>query len=218
MPWEQQSPINVQPTVRSSTPPGFLALAWSKALDGFLHEGPHGIEVLFPSDSEVFLDLEAKRFHLRNFHFHHPSEHFFEANVFPGELHLVHQNLADLSYTVVAFFLEIDNTESNIDKENTLIEAFQHARKSHESATIPLEPQWWLPPHDNRLLRYEGSLTTEPFTESVTWLVFPTPKLISVSLFCEIFGSHPQEARKIQPLNRRYVLDLLVDITVAEPA
>ncbi len=218
MKWKQQSPINLPPTVSATTPADYLELAWSKAIDGFLHQGPHGIEVLFGTDSDVFLRLEGKPFHLRNFHFHHPSEHCLNADAFHGELHLVHQNLSDLSYAVVGVFLSIDNSQSETDQMKELIQSFQRSHKSVSGPAkpIPLQPQSWLPPSYERLLRYEGSLTTEPFTESVTWLVLPDPKPISETLFAAIFGCHPQEARGLQSLDRRYILDLEVNIKLSK--
>jgi len=62
-------------------------------------------------------------------------------------------------------------------------------------------------PADRGSFRYEGSLTTPPCSEIVTWNVFVHPTELS-SEEIEAFASlYPNDARPVQPLNRRFVLD-----------
>lgn len=213
MTWPQQSPINLQPTVEATAPRNYLRLAWSQAVDGFRHGGAHGVEVLFGTRDTNYLELEGKRFHLRQFHFHHPSEHLLEANAFDGELHVVHQNLEDLSLAVIGIFLKVDLRLEDDQESADTAAAFTRLHETCSQVPLP-PPVWWLPGNRDRILRYEGSLTTEPFTESVSWIVLPEPRVIGVNLFTKIFGSHPQSARGIQALNRRFILDLKVKIAI----
>jgi carbonic anhydrase len=210
MAWEQQSPINLEATVSADGPRDYLRLAWSSALDGFSVVGDHGREIIFPLSDDKYLELQGKPFRLRSFHFHHPCEHLLNGKQFLGELHIVHQNVEDCSLAVIGIFLGIDPDARDNKELVALAECFQRAKES--PCVIPLRPSWWLPDKRERVFRYEGSLTTPPFTESVSWIVLPEPKLVSKELFHAIFGSHPQKARGIQPLNRRYVLDLGIKI------
>jgi carbonic anhydrase len=214
MPWEQQSPIHFQSTIRADAPKGYLRLSWSKAIDGFRRDGDHGVEVLFGVTPHNYLELAGKRYHLRQFHFHHPSEHLLGARTFDAEIHLVHQNLEDSSFAVVGIFLSIDTSSEDCEEAATLANSFLAARET--SSPFPLIPACWLPDKRDRILRYEGSLTTDPFTESVSWIVFPDAKPITPALFKAIFGGHPQKARAIQAINRRYVLDLAVGIEMVQ--
>ncbi len=214
MGWEQQSPINLRATISADAPKDYLRLSWSTAVDGFRRDGDHGVELLFGVTPDKYLDLAGKRFHLRQFHFHHPSEHLLDATTFDAEVHLVHQNLDDLSLAVVGIFLSVDASAKESKETTALAEYFLSAKDT--TTPIPLKPQWWLPEKRDRILRYEGSLTTEPFTESVSWIVLPEPKSITPELFTAIFGSHPQEARAIQAHNRRYILDLAVKVVLTK--
>ena len=214
MAWQQQSPINLRPTVSADAHKDYLRLSWSSAIDGFRRDGEHGVEVLFGVTPDKYLDLDGKRFHLQRFHFHHPSEHLLDAKTFDGELHLVHQNLDDLSIAVVGIFLTVDSSIKDSREMSGIAESFQKACGT--PVPIPVKPTWWLPEKRDRILRYEGSLTTDPFTESVWWIVLPEAKAISLEVFSAIFGSHPQKARAIQPRDRRYILDLAVKIAMAK--
>lgn len=217
MPWEQQSPINVKATFKSKAPRNYLRLNWLGAANGFCVDGHHGVDVIFEPQSANYLELAGKKFTLRSFHFHHPAEHLIDGSLYDGEVHLVHQNLDDCTLAVVGVCLKVD---MSLSATTTQFETcFTDAKDSKLQCCFPLEPKDWLPDKLDRILRYEGSLTTPPYTESVSWIVFPEPKSISPRLFQAVFGTKPQEARPIQPLNRRYVLDLAVTISIskAEP-
>ena len=214
MAWAQQSPINLRATINADAPKDYLRLSWSAVAEGFRRDGDHGVEVLFGVTPDKYLDLAGKRFHLRQIHFHHPSEHLLDATTFDAEVHLVHQNLDDLSIAVVGIFLSVDFSAKATREAAALAKCFLSAKDA--TTPIPLKPQWWLPEKRDRILRYEGSLTTEPFAESVSWIVFSEPKSVNSELFNAIFGSHPQQARAIQPHNRRYILDLAVKVDLTD--
>ncbi len=215
MAWDQQSPINLRASFTSKAPAGYLHLAWGTAIDGFLHHGDHGVEVIFPPTPSKYLELEGKRFVLRQFHLHHPAEHLIEGTLHDAELHVVHQNLDDATFAVVGVPLTVDPNAKENREAVGWVKSFAAAREN-KTVAIPLKPASWLPVNHDRIYRYEGSLTTEPFTETVSWIVFPEPKAISPALFAAIFGEHPQKARGIQARNRRFVLDLDVSISIAK--
>lgn len=214
MPWDQQSPINLAATVSGDAPKDYLRLAWSAANEGFLHDGDHGIEILFGVSPDHYVDLSGKRFVLRHFHFHHPSEHLIEGQQEDAELHVVHQNLEDCTLAVVGIMLSVDAEYKETKEALAIADSFRKARET--KTPIPTRPSWWLPEERDRLFRYEGSLTTPPYTEAVSWIIFQETKSISSALFTAIFGEHPQKARAIQPLSRRYVLDLAVKLVMAK--
>ena len=62
-----------------------------------------------------------------------------------------------------------------------------------------------LPPLMNSFYRYEGSLTTPPCSEGVTWIVMSTPMHVSkktIAKFHKILGNNN---RPVHPLNGRHI-------------
>lgn len=61
----------------------------------------------------------------------------------------------------------------------------------------------WIEPqaHCKGYYTYRGSLTTEPYFESVTWIIYPNPIKVStdqVSLFRQLLSTHHCEKQTIK--------------------
>lgn len=118
-------------------------------------------------------------------HVHSPSEHSLEGRRYEGEVHFVHVR-ADGELVVVAVFLEIG-------KENPAIEQMLQnepntpGEATHHPTRLFFDPRTLLPPKSvsttgqltGRYFRYEGSLTTPPCTEGVSWIVLAEPAQLS---------------------------------------
>ena len=68
-------------------------------------------------------------------------------------------------------------------------------------------------PENRDSFRYDGSLTTPPFTEGVRWIVLAEPITLSkrqIEAFRELFEAG--NSREVQPLNRRAVLSDAEDL------
>lgn len=196
-----QSPINLQAYIQAQ-PLLDLQLHW-KLSSGVIERTDHGLEIVFPYDPTNYASLNGKPFLLRGMHFHYPSEHFLDGRKFDAELHIVHQNSEDASYMVLGVFLEIVDKFEEDEEEIT---SFAKAVKDN-ARVIDTMPLNWVPAKDARVLRYEGSLTTSPYTETVSWAVLKESKKITQAIFNLIFGSAGPHARDLQPLNRRYILE-----------
>ena len=82
---------------------------------------------------------------------------------------------------------------------------FDHLPNDHHSVKLSADPARLLP-SDSRFVEYEGSLTTPPCTEGVTWLVMTTPIAASteqIDTFARLF---PHNNRPLRPLNGRRLL------------
>jgi carbonic anhydrase len=143
-------------------------------------------------------------FHLRNdlgdlnvqaelikIHLHTPSEHDLDSHDLGGEIHLIHKITKPVGgselFVLGVFFNEVKkkSTSKSDDKHETLIHsaffkmwsnAVGKSEQKEETASEiqNIDPRNLLP-DTGRWFLYEGSLTTEPYSEIVSWLVFKEP-------------------------------------------
>lgn len=143
-----------------------------------------------------------KAYELKQFHFHHKSEHTVDGDSFDMECHLVHANEAG-NLLVVGVFIKEGNENSFLKQLWTdMPEVADEATKSAQEINV----ENFLPA-DLSYYHYQGSLTTPPCTEGVQWYVLAEPVEASadqISKFAKIF---PNNNRPVQILfNRRIVL------------
>lgn len=162
----------------------------------------HTIEVNYDAGSSI--TYKGVTYNLRQFHFHHPSEHTIEGVATPLEVHFVHQD-ADGNLAVVAVML----TEGDATNE-AFAAVFDHL-PAEESEVETLDASVnaaAMLPESAIYFTYTGSLTTPPCSEGVRWFVMQEPVALSaeqIEAFSAIFELN---ARPVQPLNAR---DLLLD-------
>ncbi|XP_023228027.1 carbonic anhydrase 13-like [Centruroides sculpturatus] len=193
----QQSPINID-TTSIMTDEQLLRykLTWNYESDicTALHNTGNGWQV----------DVDAKgcleggplqhNYRLQQFHCHwgdnssYGSEHTVDGKTYSGEIHLVHWN-ADLfenfkeaarcngGLAVLGVFLQLGEENSELNKLTKLMPNIAYKadktpieEKINLTAFLPKNKTFWT---------YEGSLTTPPCYESVTWIVFREPIQIS---------------------------------------
>ena len=199
-----QSPINLQAHIFAKEELD-LQLNWDLK-SGDVSRSQHGLEISFPPEKNNYATLNGKNFLLIGMHFHHPSEHYLDGDRYDGELHIVHQNLDDLSYLVIGVFLEVNGDDKKeLSRLTTFAKSVKANRTKREKVEVHAED--WVTTKKSKFLRYEGSLTTEPYTETVSWAVLKESKKISQEIFGFIFGDSEPHARALQPLNRRYVVE-----------
>ena len=116
---------------------------------------------------DASLELGGKRYALLQFHWHIASEHLRNGKTFPMEMHLVHQ-ADDGELLVVAVWIESGR------RNLALAPVFDQlpVPGTPRDATVSLGR---LLPRHTTSFRYEGSLTTPPFTEGVNWIVMAEP-------------------------------------------
>jgi carbonic anhydrase len=215
VPYDQQSPINLARPVRAEWPTNTLSIRWGRGrLTGIVTKDAHGAKVVFPLDPDRYLLLNGRRFALRSFHFHHPSEHLLDDQQLPMELHVVHQSLETCAFAVLGVFFTLADESHKPSREfvaglrDTLAQVGRKGvDRDPTPPTIEVNPHDLLPPEGYaEHYRYEGSLTTEPFTETVSWVVLRHPVLRTQEELSKLLATFHSEARGIQPLNRRFLL------------
>lgn len=165
-----------------------------------LHEMNNGHTIQVSHVSGCRVDLNDRKFKLRQFHFHAPSEHHIEGKAFPMEMHLVHQD--ELGHVlVIAVMMKTDAIQSVLSKLWKWL-----PEQSEKEVSIPLELSLTdILPTNTSHYTYSGSLTTPPCTEGVQWIVLKEPMHVTqedVDQFVHIIGHN---ARPIQPLRNRHI-------------
>lgn len=161
-----QSPINIETTA---------TLDLEQSLKIFYHKAPlqvinNGHTIEFDTTDSHYITLNKKRYDLLQFHFHAHSEHSVDGHFYPAEMHLVHKS-SDREIVVLAVQQEMHSTEEDHH-------IFDKIPEIGGEVSVELDLSSLLPNNKARFV-YDGSLTTPPCTENVTWLVFRDPVMLS---------------------------------------
>jgi carbonic anhydrase len=175
---------------------GALSIARHEHVVDFLDNG-HTIQVTYDEGST--LTVGNIEYHLRQFHFHAPSEHAVDGRHYPIELHLVHQSDAG-GLVVLGVFIEEGEPNPVI---GAVIEGLPAAagEESHFEQ-VQIDVDAFMPIMDE-YYRYEGSLTTPPCSEGVRWAVFAEPLQASAQQIEALDAAMTENNRPVQPIGSR---------------
>jgi len=191
----QQSPIDITATISARQPP--LKIGWTKRPDTIVNNG-HTIQLGFAEGNT--LDVGERRYALKQFHFHHPSEHLVEGKRFAMEVHFVHagtDGMAVVGVLVVA------------GKPNAMFKKIVSTMPREEGSPVPADPAidpGGLLPTRRAYYHYEGSLTTPPCSETVDWIVLTHPIEVDEGDIARFAKLYPMNARPVQKRDRRFIL------------
>lgn len=192
----QQSPIDLSGHVASLSRD--LSLHWKPTNFSVVNNG-HTIQANAQPGS--YLTLAGKKYDLLQFHFHSSSEHTVSGRPYSMEAHFVHKS-ADGALAVVGVFM----TPGSMHKELSKVwKGLPQTSGQTVSIAQPVDIAQLLP-SNQALYRYEGSLTTPPCSEIVSWIVFRDPMQVAGSQIASFAKLYPANARPVQALHRRFVL------------
>lgn len=214
---EQQSPIDLTEPIYADLGDKGLKIHWNGVAKGRVVQDHEGLKVGFSPDAGQYIKLGGKTYHLKSFHFHHPSEHWVNGEQFAVELHVVHKNTKDGTLAVVGIFLEVGETKSKCPELVSRLGEFL-APKSEQGEIgdlIETDPNAFLPANLDDYYRYEGSLTTPEFDETVSWAVLRTPFFMRKEELSSLIQLLGHTARFPEPLNRRFILSTFRESPVA---
>ncbi|MFC9998656.1 carbonic anhydrase [Nocardia sp. NPDC127526] len=166
---------------------------------GILHDGHTLLVRPAAADSSRIL-LGGRPFQLTQFHFHMPSEHTVDGVNSTMELHLVHRDDSG-SLAVLGILMQETAGASGFDP----LLATVPQRQGESVLTGPIDLRTLLPA-DLGQFRYEGSLTTPPCSEGVSWTVLRNPVPVSREVADRYHALFPHSNRPTQPLNGRTVI------------
>lgn len=191
-----QSPIDIRNTKKVPLPP--IQFEYKPSAFKIINTG-HSIQVDY--DPGSFISVGDKRYELRQFHFHHPSEERIEGKAYDMVVHLVHAD-SDGRLAVVAILFKIGRYSPTIQK---LWDYLPTDEASERTVTETRVNAANLVPQSSAYYTFEGSLTTPPCSEGVTWFVLKTPVEISSQQVAAFAKLYPHNARPTQPLNGRVI-------------
>ncbi|WP_311081108.1 carbonic anhydrase family protein [Paenibacillus polymyxa] len=194
---QEQSPINIEHShLKDSHMQQPLQVHYSTTKLSILNNG-HTVQVNAASPSNDIV-VDGTKFTLKQFHFHHPSEHQIEGKNAEMELHFVHQS--DSGSTAVLGVL------IQKGKENQAFSRIWSKLPKDTSQEANLEGEINLAtllPKDLHSVRYNGSLTTPPCTEHVNWTVLEQPIEMSPDQINQFAAIFPDNHRPVQQLGTR---------------
>jgi carbonic anhydrase len=207
---EQQSPIDItsQNTRFQGLPPLQFNLSSDTTLSVINNGSPDVTKTAARANVEAgagSVMLNGDTYTLQQFHFHTPAENLENGHTYPMEMHLV---FSDASNNLLVVGRWVDASDAHNPPQTSLDPIFSDLPKTttetHVFNHFDLNT---LLPSNLQSFRYDGSLTTPPFSEGVKWVDLAQPLYISqadINAYSSLFPNG--DAREIQPLNGRVVL------------
>jgi len=216
---QNQSPINID--TQQSTCDSHLRfeLNFAKGLRTFkTRTNGYSLSVHDEVSSLAATNLEGRLFEstAHEFHFHSPSEHTINNQYFDLELHIVHtaDNMAipggPKHLSVIGILFKVDDRA----KPHPFIDALD-AQNTGKAVKVDIQSLLGSKLNSKlNYLSYEGSLTTPPCTEGVTWYVIEAPQTITSNQLRVLThqrlgnlrgGAGNKNSRSVQPLNGRKI-------------
>ncbi len=162
-----------------------------------VEDNGHAIEAQV-EDSKSSITIAGTRYQLEQFHFHLPSEETIEGRRYPASLHMVHIS-DDGQIAVVGAMVKPGKPNEALSFETP------DSPGGEFESVGEIDPNLLIP-EDETAFRYDGSLTTPPCTEGVTWTVFKQPITMAPDKLNALRSTHDGNARPLQPIGQRKIL------------
>lgn len=195
---QQQSPINIRNSKKVPLP--LIRFEYKPSAFKIVNTG-HSIQVNY--DPGSFISVGDKRYELRQFHFHHPSEEQIEGMAYDMVVHLVHAD-SEGRLAVVAILIKTGISNPTIQKLWDYLPVDGGSERTVGEMKVNAAN---LLPQSFGYYTFEGSLTTPPCSEGVKWFVLKTPLEISSQQVTAFAKLYPHNTRPIQPLNGRMIIE-----------
>ena len=194
---KEQSPIDLNGQALSANVHA-PAVYWQSSKVSSVVNNGHTFQVNLEDAGKIVIDGTPYKF--LQFHFHSGSEHALHGRRYPLEVHLVHQ-AEDGRLAVVGIMFAEGERNPQLDQLINVLPGKVGEAQPYMSFNLnDFLPGSW------ESYRYEGSLTTPPCSEVVSWTVFEAPLTASREQFAVFDMFFPHSYRPPQPQNRRFVL------------
>lgn len=210
---KRQSPINI--SKKPTRAPAILQINYIPAAativtDGTTHlligttqtiiDDGHGVQVNFSSTANETILFNNETYHLKQFHMHTPSENKLHGQVYPMEIHFVHQG-ENGKVAVIGVFAQINGINTEMEKVVNNIPTIKGVEQPIKGKLLQVNA---LLPKNRPYYHFMGSLTTPPCTEGLSWIVMDEPITVSSDQIIKLkMAAGGPNARPTQPLNNR---------------
>lgn len=194
---DKQSPVNITQVVSKELPQIMLDYI---PIELFVQNTD--VNVYLKPKKEISLEYDGGRYRLLEIHMHQPGEHTIDGKRFDLEVHYVHQ-APDNHYMVIAQLFNIGH-HNKVFERLLLQMALAKGQLGKTQIEFGYNPDQLIAKHHDYYL-YNGSLTTEPCSQNVKWLVLKDTLEVTkgqVGALTDIIGYN---ARSIQPINGRMI-------------
>uniref|UniRef100_A0ACD5WMD3 Uncharacterized protein n=1 Tax=Avena sativa TaxID=4498 RepID=A0ACD5WMD3_AVESA len=198
-----QSPIDLPLSASASGDLTYLNHTYRPAEASLVNRG-HDIQVKFAAAAGT-LWINGTAYHLRQLHWHSPSEHTVDGRRYDMELHMVHMS-ADDKAAVIGLLYEIGGRDDNfLHQLEPYLRSLAETKEKEVNAGV-VDP-WDARGDGQAYYRYMGSLTTPSCDEGVIWTVINRVATVSSDqlklLTDAIHDGMEMNARPLQKVNGR---------------
>ena len=186
---QRQSPIDIE-TFKSSEVSSHIEFHYESSSVEMVNDG-HTVKAIPDKDNYVIaLD---KTYHMKQVHFHDPSEHHLDGVIYPMEIHMVHMDSAG-GLAVIALLVKEGPPNEVLGAiwSGLPDELDEHSRPDGKLDMFKLIPDL------KDIYHYQGSLTTPPCTEGVEWFIIGDPIAMSKLQIQQFKSLHAGNNRPIQ--------------------
>jgi carbonic anhydrase len=194
----RQSPIDIRNPQKADLPPIEFDYKLSP-----LHIIDNGHTIMINYGPGSSISVGGKKYALKQFHFHRPSEETINGKSYAMVVHLVHADQEGKLAVVAVLLQEGEDNPLVHDLWNDLP---KEKEKEEERDSVQIDVTGLLPA-DRGYYTYLGSLTTPPCSENVTWFVLKHPVTVSRAEIRQFAKLYRHDSRPTQPLYDRIVLE-----------
>jgi carbonic anhydrase len=204
-----QSPVNILSDSTINDSNHSMTIAFKTGITAVENLG-HTVQLDFKEGSTSIAD--GKTYFSKQFHFHTPSEHLIDGITFPMEMHIVNILKDSASdkvprYMVIAILFKMGHENKFLKEFLNSVPAGEEKDSLAPGAVKFEDLLNSIPKNEQGYFSYKGSLTTPPFTETVDWVIKKYIMEASPEQINKIEKIEGDNARHVQALYARKVLN-----------
>jgi carbonic anhydrase len=194
----RQSPIDIRNPHKADLPPIEFDYKASP-----LHIIDNGHAVMINYGTGSFITVGKNKYALKQFHFHRPSEETINGKGYEMVVHLVH---ADQKGNLAVIAVLLQKGEDNPLVRELWSDLPKEKEREEDLDSVQIDVAGLLPV-ERGYYTYQGSLTTPPCSENVTWFVLKHPVTVSAAEIQQFSKLYRHDVRPRQPSYGRIVLE-----------